>query len=112
MITVGMNYEVLPGKEESFEGVFKNVLEVMNEMEGHKHSSLFKDVIDPQNYLIISEWTAREAFEAFTASEKFKKVTNWGKETILKSRPKHEVYSTEDDAAPKPPTAGKCPVSH
>ncbi len=92
MITVGMNYEVLEGKEEVFEKAFNNVLGVMEEMAGHAESHLYKDVNAPRSYLIVSEWNDRTAFESFIRSEQFAKVTNWGKEQILAGRPKHEIY--------------------
>ena len=108
MITIGMNYDVLEGKEHQFESVFKSVLEIMKEMEGHGKSALFKDVLKPNAYLIVSEWTDEHAFRAFTASEQFKKVTDWGKEQILSGRPHHEIYGS-----PEPPLAtGGCPVAH
>jgi len=107
MITVGMNYRILPGKEKAFETVFAKVLEVMTAMTGHAQSHLFRDVFDPQSYLIISEWTDKAAFDAFTASDRFKSVTTWGKEQILATRPKHEIYGLEQS---KPP--GACPVPH
>lgn len=107
MITVGMNYHILEGKNELFESVFNKVLGIMNDMAGHKESFLYKDTNDPSSYLIISEWSDRAAFDAFIASERFKGVVNWGREEVLASRPKHEVYETTDDK-----TAARCPVEH
>lgn len=111
MITVGMNYRVLPGKGELFESVFNKVLGVMNEMEGHKESHLFRDVNDPQNYLIVSEWTQRAAFDGFTRSDRFRNVVTWGKEQVLAGRPKHEIYGS-DEPVGGPPAASRCPVGH
>ena len=106
MVTVGMNYAVRPGKEEAFETVFYKVLDLMNSMEGHKTSSLYRDVKDGQRYLIMSEWNSRPAFDAFTRSERFRSVVDWGKEQILTERPRHEVYGQEE------PAAARCPVAH
>lgn len=92
MITVGMNYQVIPGKGEVFEKAFAGVLGVMKEMPGHAESHLYKDVGDANSYLIVSEWNSREAFDEFIASERFAKVTNWGAEQILAGRPRHQVY--------------------
>lgn len=92
MVTIGMNYDVLEGKAEKFESVFKSVLDIMNGMEGHAKSSLYKDLFKPNAYLIVSEWSDEGAFRAFTASDQFKKVVDWGKEQILAGRPSHEVY--------------------
>lgn len=94
MVTVGMNYVVLPGKEDVFERAFQHVLEVMKTMEGHSESHLYRDVHAPHSYLIISEWNERAAFDSFVRSEAFAKVVNWGKEQVLASRPKHQVYTS------------------
>lgn len=108
MITIGMNYEVLEGKAHQFESVFKSVLEIMEGMEGHGKSALFKDVLKPNAYLIVSEWSDEGAFRAFTASEQFKKVTDWGKEQILSARPRHDIYGEPE----KPQAIRGCPVAH
>jgi heme-degrading monooxygenase HmoA len=92
MVTIGMNYKVIPGKESVFEKAFNNVLNVMKEIEGHSASFLFKDVNDPQSYLIVSDWNSEDAFNGFIRSEKFRNVADWGKENILMGRPSHTVY--------------------
>ena len=92
MVTIGMNYKVIPGKESVFEKAFNNVLNVMKEIEGHSASFLFKDVNDPQSYLIVSDWNSEDAFNGFIRSEKFRNVVDWGKENILMGRPSHTVY--------------------
>ncbi len=93
MVTIGMNYTVLPGKEEVFERAFRSVLGVMKEMPGHTNSWLYKDIDAANSYLIISDWNDKGAFDSFIKSEAFAKVTNWGKEQILAGRPKHQVYT-------------------
>ena len=92
MVTIGMNYKMIPGKEKVFEDAFNKVLKVMNEMEGHSESFLYKDVNDAQSYLIVSDWSSEEAYNGFIQSEKFKNVVDWGKENILAGRPSHTVY--------------------
>ena len=92
MITVGMNYKLIKGKEKIFEDAFRQVVEAMKEMEGHDETHLYCDIDAPQSYLVVSEWSSREAFDDFVQSDKFKKVTNWGTEQVLASRPSHEVY--------------------
>ena len=94
MVTIGMNYKMIPGKEKIFEDAFANVIKVMNEMEGHSKSFLYKDVNDPQSYLVVSDWSSEEAYNGFIQSDKFKDVVNWGKENILAGRPLHTVYRT------------------
>ena len=96
MVTIGMNYEVLEGKEEVFEKAFAHVISTLEGAAGHDSSRLFRDVHQPRNYAIHSTWSDEESFRSFIASEEFAKVTNWGKEQILASRPEHVVYRVED----------------
>lgn len=94
MVTIGMNYQVLPGKEEVFEAAFARVLEAIEAADGHNASRLYKGVGGgpSADYLIVSRWGDEEAFREFIASEAFKKVTNWGAENILAGRPSHTTY--------------------
>lgn len=94
MVTIGMNYEVISGKEEVFEGACKKVLEVMNEAVGHGESQIFRrvDKDDSAQYLIVSRWQDEPAFKEFIASEAFKKVTSWGLKNVLTGRPSHTTY--------------------
>ncbi len=94
MVTIGMNYRVLPGKEEVFEAAFARVLEAIEGADGHDASRLYKGVGGgPEaDYLIVSRWSDEQAFQAFTASDAFKKVTSWGTENILAARPSHTTY--------------------
>ena len=92
MVTIGMNYKMLPGKGKVFEDMFTKVLGVMNEMEGHSKSFLYNDVSDSESYLIVSEWSSEDAFNDFMQSDQFKNVVNWGKLNILAGRPSHTVY--------------------
>lgn len=94
MITVGMNYRVLPGKQGEFEEKFRSVLQALNQAEGHVRSTLYQDVDDRTSYLITSEWSDENAFKGFIRSEAFRDVTNWGKESILAERPQHRVYGS------------------
>lgn len=92
MITVGMNYHVIEGKQQDFEDKFAAVITALNAAEGHTSSTLWKDVADGASYLITSEWTDENAFTEFIRSEAFRNVTNWGKEQILSGRPQHKIY--------------------
>ena len=96
MVTIGMNYEVLEGKEEVFEKAFARVLASLAGATGHESSRLYRDVQRQRSYAIHSTWSDEERFQAFIASEQFAKVTDWGKEQILAARPEHVVYRTED----------------
>ena len=96
MVTIGMNYEVLAGKETIFEEKVQAVLDSFTADSGHSHTRLFRDVVDPQSYLIHSEWQTRDAFMAFIRSDAFRDVTSWGKEEILADRPRHKIYGDEE----------------
>lgn len=92
MITVGMNYKVVPGKDGEFVAVFTKVLKVMADMQGHAKTNLYRDVYAEHDYLIVSEWTDEAAFNAFIQSDRFKSVTTWGRDNVLTARPRHEIY--------------------
>ena len=62
MTTIGMHYEVIPGKEEEFEKGFLNVIEHLKTVAGHQESHLYEDVSSTGSYLILSQWTTREDF--------------------------------------------------
>lgn len=96
MITIGMNYEVLEGKEEIFEKAFSRVLGALNEADGHQKSRLLCDVHAPRSYVIMSEWTSEEGFNNFLSSPQFARVVDWGKEQILAARPHHVVYRGDE----------------
>lgn len=99
MITVGMNYQVRPGKQPEFEEKFRAVLEALRGADGHVESKLFRDVNDDASYLIISEWTEKDDFVQFIRSPAFRAVTDWGKAEILSERPQHTIYTNEAAAA-------------
>lgn len=103
MVTIGMNYEVLPGKEEIFENAFHKVVNAMSGMTGHVETHLYREIDHARKYLIVSQWSEKKAFDAFIASDAFRSIANWGKEQILAGRPKHEVYGAETESA------GRCP---
>jgi heme-degrading monooxygenase HmoA len=96
MVTIGMNYEVLEGKEEIFEKSFTHVLGALKEAEGHEASRLLCDVHTKRNYVILSEWNNEEKFNEFLSSPEFARVVNWGKEQVLSARPSHVVYRGDE----------------
>lgn len=92
MVTVGMNYVVLPGKQGEFEEKFAAVIGALNAAEGHTSSTLWRDTTNDASYLITSEWNDEQAFRDFITSDAFRGVTSWGKAEILAGRPSHKVY--------------------
>lgn len=103
MITVGMDYKIIPGKDEEFVAVFTKVIGIMGDMPGHTETHLYRDVHEEHDYLVVSEWTDEAAFDGFIKSERFKNVVNWGKENVLRARPRHEVYRGTE-------AGGECPA--
>ena len=92
MVTIGMNYRVLPEKEMAFENAFRKVISALSSVPGHTESRMFHEVDDPNHYVILSHWSDRAAFDAFISSDTFRNVANWGKEEILAARPEHTYY--------------------
>jgi heme-degrading monooxygenase HmoA len=78
----------------------------MGGIDGHGETHMYREINDKQQYLIVSQWNDKGAFDAFIASDTFKSVANWGKEEILAGRPKHEVYGDGGEGV----AAGGCPV--
>jgi heme-degrading monooxygenase HmoA len=95
MTTIGMHYDVIPGKEEEFEQGFLKVIELLKTLPGHIDSHLYEDVASVGSYVILSEWERKEDFDAFLKSDAFKNAVAWGRAEILRSRPKHKVYTNE-----------------
>lgn len=92
MVTIGMNYQVIPGKELLFEEKFRGVVDAFTREDGHRRSRLYREVGETGSYLIHSEWESKEAFAAFLRSDAFRAVTDWGREQILAGRPSHRVF--------------------
>lgn len=97
MITIGLYYDLLPGKGAEFEGKFLEVVEAMQGIDGHKQSFLYKRVDDPDSYAIVSEWDSQDDFTNFVRSDAFKQVTTWGRENVLRNAPRHKVYPRSED---------------
>ena len=92
MVTIGMDYRTLPGKEQEFIDNFRAVLAAINEADGHDESHLYEDADEKGSFLIVSNWNEHEAYQEFIQSDAFKEVTSFAKENILAERPKHKVY--------------------
>ena len=97
MVTVGLYYEVRPGKEQVFEESVDNVINLLSQNSGHVKSFLYRDVKNPRSYAIISEWKSQSDFTDFIRSDVFKQVTDFGKAEVLEQRPRHKVYGADRD---------------
>jgi heme-degrading monooxygenase HmoA len=96
MTTIGMQYEVIPGKEREFVDGFIRVLDFLKTLPGHVESHMYEDVQSKGSYIILSRWDNKESFDRFMHSPEFGKVVAWGKAEMLRARPRHTVYL--DDA--------------
>src|SRR4029453_19201139 len=96
MGTIGMNYEVIEGKEGAFEKKFALVTDALRALPGHLRTDLYQRVADRRMYLVVSEWETRVAFEAFIGSSEFQKTTAWGMSGFFAGRPHHRVYETSE----------------
>jgi chlorite dismutase len=92
MTTIGMHYDVIPGKEEEFEKGFLGVLALLKTLPGHIESHMYEDVESVGSYVILSQWETKESFDQFLKSPAFAKAVAWGKAEILRGRPRHKVY--------------------
>ncbi len=95
LTTVGMHYEVKPGKEEEFEKGFIATIAVLKTLPGHIDSHLYEDVQSVGSYVILSQWKSKADFDGFLRSPEFAKAVAWGRAEILRSRPRHTVYTSE-----------------
>ena len=95
MTTIGMQYDVIAGKEQEFEKGFLAVIDHLKTVAGHVESKLYEDVQSTGSYLILSQWKTKEDFDAFLHSDAFRTVTSWGKAEILRGRPRHKVFTNE-----------------
>jgi heme-degrading monooxygenase HmoA len=97
MVTVGLYYDVVPGKAPLFRSKFEEILRLFETIPGHRSSYLYQRVDDLDSFAILSEWNDRQAFLDFIRSDVFRQTTAWGREQILRSAPRHEVYSRSED---------------
>jgi heme-degrading monooxygenase HmoA len=90
--TIGMHYDVIPGKEKEFVDGFLGVLELLKTLPGHVESHMYEDVQSRGSFAIFSQWNNKEEFEKFLHSPEFANAVAWGKAEILRARPRHQVY--------------------
>lgn len=92
MVTFGLNYDVKPERVKEFESITNEALKLMKTLPGHTETRLYRDVHQPNSYLIYSAWETREQFAAFMRSDAFKQVQTAGRD-MLTNPPRHNVYT-------------------
>jgi chlorite dismutase len=100
MVTVGLFYDVVPGKAPLFTAKFRDVLGLLRLMPGHASSYLYQRVDDPDSFAILSEWSDPNAFFEFLRSDAFRQTADWGREEVLRAAPRHKIYPRAEDLGP------------
>jgi heme-degrading monooxygenase HmoA len=95
MTTIGMHYEVIPGKEPEFEQGFLGLLKLLQTLPGHIESHMYEDIQSKGSYVILSQWDSKESYARFLQSPEFAKAVAHGKAHLLRSRPRHKVFNEE-----------------
>ncbi len=88
MINIGFYYRVKRGHEKDFEEKFWDI--VSSNVDGMRSAKLYRNVMDPQEYMIYTEWDSLEAFKEFMKSQEHSETINYGK-TILEDIPTHVI---------------------
>lgn len=92
MLTVGLYYDVVQGREKDFEQYFSVVAGEIRKFDGFVSAILYQRVDKPGSYLIYSEWKDRESFEAFIQSREFSGAKSGGSQMLV-GRPHHSIYN-------------------
>jgi heme-degrading monooxygenase HmoA len=101
VVTFGLDYDVVPGRERQFERLAAGVVQALAGVPGHRRSRLYRDVLRPGSYLVRSEWESAGALRAFTHSPAFAQVLAVGPELLL-GPPAHRLYREDDGSAGDP----------
>jgi len=86
--TMGMFYTVKPDYREEFVGKFGTVAETVDEMDGHRETTLLVNTDDENDMFIASRWDSREDAMAFFRSDEFAQTVDWGRD-VLADKPRH-----------------------
>ncbi|WP_394324818.1 MULTISPECIES: heme-binding protein [Halomicrobium] len=86
--TMGMFYTVEPDHREEFVETFDEVGELLDEMDGHRETTLLANRDDVNDMFIASQWDSKEDAMAFFRSDEFAETVQWGR-TVLADRPRH-----------------------
>ncbi|AAT43908.1 antibiotic biosynthesis monooxygenase family protein [Picrophilus oshimae] len=94
MINVGLYYKVKPGHEKDFESTFGNVVKLLKSGDtGFIDGKLYREVDDPSEYMIYTEWKDLESFEKFIKMKEYHETVDYGK-TILETTPRHKIFGS------------------
>jgi len=92
MINIGLYYRVKPGHEKEFEDTFVNVVSLLKTSYfGFIGGNLYREIGDPSEYMLYTEWNDLDAFRSFIASNDYAKTVEWGK-TVMVGQPRHKIF--------------------
>lgn len=92
MINIGLYYKIKPGHEKEFEKTFLGVVSLLKGSDlGFLGGKLYREIADPSEYMLYTEWTSLESFRKFSESKAYKDTVAFGK-TIVEGRPRHKVF--------------------
>ncbi len=86
--TMGMFYTVKPEHREDFVEKFATVGDLLEEMDGHRETSLLANTDDENDMFIASQWDSKDDAMAFFRSDAFSDTVSWGRD-VLADRPRH-----------------------
>ncbi|OLS20014.1 MAG: hypothetical protein HeimC3_42250 [Candidatus Heimdallarchaeota archaeon LC_3] len=92
-ITFGLGYDIKEEFVNEFMKTSKETLALMDTMQGHIKTYLYRDAFKPNSFLIYSEWSTNEDFTKFMTSKEFKEVQTLGEE-MLEGPPRHTMYES------------------
>jgi len=92
MINIGLYYKVRAGHEREFEKTFLNVVSLLKKSDfGFLGGKLYKEIEDPSEYMLYTEWNGLDSFKKFSESREYKQTVEFGK-TIIDGRPRHRIF--------------------
>jgi chlorite dismutase/heme-degrading monooxygenase HmoA len=86
--TMGMFYTVKPEYREEFQEQFAAVGDLLEDMAGHRETTLYANREDGNEMFIASQWDSKEDAMAFFRSDEFSETVEWGRD-VLADRPRH-----------------------
>jgi len=92
MINIGLYYKVKSGHEQEFEKSFSNALSILKGGQfGFVDGRLYREVSDPREYMLYTEWENLDSFRNFLTSREYAQTVEFGK-TILEGQPRHKFF--------------------
>lgn len=94
MINIGLYYKVKPGQEKKFEDSFLGVVSDLKNTQndfGFLGGRLYRDVGDPGQYMLYTEWESRDSFKKFMESKEYAQIVEKGR-TIIEGQPRHKIF--------------------